>query len=64
VIIAIDVYYSGNKAKSVGVLFESWDDAEPFKVISAYTDNPLEYEPGFFINGNSRVSWIYSNLWT
>ena len=47
-IIAIDVYYSDNKAKSVGVIFDSWNDAEPLKIISTYTDNPLKYEPGFF----------------
>lgn len=47
-IIAVDVYYTGNKAKAVGVLFQNWDDAAPHRIITAYTDNPLEYEPGSF----------------
>ncbi|MFF2885945.1 endonuclease V [Paenibacillus sp. NPDC057967] len=47
-IIAVDVYYEENKAKSVGVIFQHWDDAKPLEVIVSYTDNPLDYEPGAF----------------
>ncbi|WP_427180540.1 endonuclease V [Paenibacillus sp. TC-CSREp1] len=47
-IIAVDVYYEEDQAKSVGVIFESWDDSKPLDVITSYTENPHEYEPGFF----------------
>ena len=47
-IIAADVYYAAGRAKTAGVLFRSWDDAEPLAIIAAYTDNPQEYEPGNF----------------
>ena len=47
-ILAVDVYYQENRAKSVGVLFCNWEDTEPLKIISDFYDNPLEYEPGAF----------------
>jgi len=47
-IIVVDVYYTDNRAKTVGILFRNWDDAEPLDIIAAYTDNSLEYEPGSF----------------
>jgi len=47
-IIAVDVYYEENKAKSVGVIFQSWGDSDPLEVITSYTENPQEYEAGFF----------------
>ncbi len=47
-IIAIDVYYRENDAKSVGVLFHQWNDKEPAEVIESYTSNYGEYEPGAF----------------
>ena len=47
-ILAVDVYYYENKAKSVGVLFRNWEDPQPFRVISAFHENPLEYVPGSF----------------
>jgi deoxyribonuclease V len=46
--IAIDVYYSDNHAKSIGVMFQNWEDTEPNKIITSYTVNPLEYESGLF----------------
>lgn len=46
--IAADVYYTANRAKAVGVLFRNWSDTEPHDIVVAYTDNPLEYEPGNF----------------
>lgn len=47
-ILAVDVYYYETAAKSVGVLFEKWEDSEPYAIISAYIENPLAYEPGNF----------------
>lgn len=47
-ILAIDVYYKENLAKSVGVLFKKWNDPEPCKIISSYMQDPKEYEPGSF----------------
>ncbi|WP_366292094.1 endonuclease V [Paenibacillus sp. AN1007] len=47
-IIAVDVYYEENRAKSVGVIFQNWEDAEPLDIITSYTGNPHEYEPGSF----------------
>ncbi|RKN85951.1 endonuclease V [Paenibacillus ginsengarvi] len=47
-IIAVDVFYGENRAKSVGVLFERWEDSKPLDVIASYTDSPHEYEPGLF----------------
>ncbi|MEK8129005.1 endonuclease V [Paenibacillus filicis] len=47
-IIAVDVYYEEKKAKSVGVIFHNWEDSKPLEVITCDTENPHEYEPGFF----------------
>lgn len=47
-IIAVDVYYADIRAKAVGVVFQNWDDSEPCRIITSYTENPLEYEPGSF----------------
>ena len=47
-ILAVDVHYFENRAKSVGVLFLDWEDTEPLETISAFYDNPLEYVPGSF----------------
>ncbi|MFD0716920.1 endonuclease V [Paenibacillus sp. GCM10027626] len=47
-IIAVDVYYEEFKAKSVGVIFQCWEDSKPLEVITSYTENPHEYEAGFF----------------
>jgi len=47
-IIAVDVYYEENKAKSVGVIFQGWEDSKPFEVIETFTENPHEYETGSF----------------
>ncbi|ETT54536.1 endonuclease V [Paenibacillus sp. FSL P4-0338] len=47
-IIAVDVYYEENQAKSVGVIFQGWEDSAPLDVIVSYTENPRAYEPGSF----------------
>lgn len=46
--IAIDVYYIADRAKTVGVIFKNWYDAEPLETVVSYTDSPLDYEPGNF----------------
>ena len=46
-ILAIDVYYKGSQAKTVGVLF-NWNDEEPQKIISSVLENVEEYVPGQF----------------
>ena len=46
--IAIDVYYTNNKAKSVGIIFKNWEDTQPYNIISSHTTNPFEYESGRF----------------
>ncbi|CAH1056889.1 hypothetical protein PAECIP111894_03044 [Paenibacillus pseudetheri] len=48
-IIAVDVYYEKNQAKSVGAIFQCWEDSKPLEVIMSYTENPHEYETGFFL---------------
>ena len=46
-ILAIDVYYTDNTAKAVGVLFE-WEAAAPMQTIIEYVDEVQEYIPGEF----------------
>ena len=47
-ILAIDVYYIGDRANVVGVLFDEWTQSEPSKIISIVVDGIAEYEPGNF----------------
>ena len=46
--LAIDVYYYNDKAKSVGGLFNDWEDQAPTKIISTNSYDILEYESGSF----------------
>ncbi|AEW85768.1 endonuclease V [Flavobacterium columnare] len=46
-ILAIDVYYVNNTAKSVGVLF-NWEDTEPTEIIIDTKEGIEEYVPGEF----------------
>lgn len=46
-ILAIDVYYIENTAKSVGVLFE-WEDQEAREIIIDTIEGVSDYEPGAF----------------
>ena len=46
-ILAIDVYYIENTAKSVGVLFE-WEDEQAREVIIDTFEGVSDYEPGAF----------------
>ncbi|WP_392563726.1 endonuclease V [Orbus wheelerorum] len=47
-ILAIDVYYIDDKAKSVGILFNGWQDETPFGIIADYRDNIAPYQSGEF----------------
>lgn len=46
-ILAVDVYYEGDTAKAVGLLF-NWKDEQPTQVYTAYIDKVAPYEPGHF----------------
>jgi deoxyinosine 3'endonuclease (endonuclease V) len=46
-ILAVDVYYEGESAKAVGVLF-NWKDDKPAQIYTAYIDKVAPYEPGRF----------------
>ena len=46
-ILAIDVYYTDNRAKAVGVLFD-WEAAVPMQTIIKYVEEVGEYIPGEF----------------
>lgn len=37
--LAVDAYYTENKAKVVGVLFENFSDEKPLKIISKIVDD-------------------------
>lgn len=47
-ILAFDVYYHNNKAKSVAIQFENWDDIAANQVFIEYIEPVVEYEPGAF----------------
>jgi deoxyinosine 3'endonuclease (endonuclease V) len=49
-LLAIDVYYIDNRAKSVGVLFHHWTDLTSVieQVITDYQDNVEPYQSGQF----------------
>lgn len=47
-ILAIDVYYLENRAKSVGILFDSWSADTVCEVVSDYQDNIAPYQSGEF----------------
>ncbi|WP_379358323.1 MULTISPECIES: endonuclease V [unclassified Paenibacillus] len=48
IIIAVDVYYEEHMAKAVGVIFQHWENAKPLDIVTSYTENPHDYEPGLF----------------
>jgi deoxyinosine 3'endonuclease (endonuclease V) len=45
---AFDTYYTGSKAKTIGVLFEQWQDEKPAQVLTDILEDVPEYEPGAF----------------
>ena len=47
-ILAIDVHYRDDVAKSVSVSFNHWDDAEPSHINEVYIDEVEDYIPGSF----------------
>lgn len=47
-ILAFDSYYYENKAKTVCLAFENFEDKKPLKIIEDYQENVTEYEPGNF----------------
>jgi deoxyribonuclease V len=47
-ILAVDTYYTDDRAHTVAVLFEAWTDARPTEVISAWREGIAAYEPGQF----------------
>ena len=46
--LAIDVYYYEGKAKTVGVLFNEWEDENPIRIESTYINEVEDYESGSF----------------
>ncbi len=47
-ILAFDSYYYNNKAKTVCVAFENWQDAKPAQIYSEIIEGVADYEPGSF----------------
>jgi exodeoxyribonuclease-5/deoxyribonuclease V len=47
-IAAFDTGYSGDKARTVGLVFEHWTATAPFKVYAGINDHVAEYIPGEF----------------
>lgn len=47
-IVAIDVHYKEECAKSVMLLFEHWESETPFDIIETRTKNVADYVPGKF----------------
>lgn len=47
-IIAFDTYYYDNKAKTIGVGFNEWEDDNPIEIYSEIIEGIAEYEPGSF----------------
>lgn len=47
-IACFDVHYKENYAQAAAVLFQEWDDDQPFKVYVVQTPLAGEYEPGQF----------------
>ncbi|MBL3658111.1 endonuclease V [Fulvivirga sp. 2943] len=47
-ILAFDSFYFSNKAKTVCLLFENWEDAAPYSILSEITEGVADYEPGEF----------------
>lgn len=47
--IAIDTYYYSNtEAKTVGVIFENWEDSKPLEIVEAWSHEFGPYIPGEF----------------
>lgn len=47
-LLAVDVHYHGDSATAAGVLFASWEDSAPARVLRNRTSTPSDYRPGEF----------------
>lgn len=47
-IIAFDTYYYENKAKTIGVSFNKWENDKPIEIYSEIIEGIATYEPGSF----------------
>lgn len=47
-ILAIDVYYIDDKAKSVGILFDTWLSETPEAIVTDYLEHIAPYQSGAF----------------
>ncbi|WBL21167.1 endonuclease V [Zunongwangia sp. HRR-M8] len=47
-ILAFDTYYYNNKAKTIAVSFNDWQDGEPLRIYSEIIEGVADYEPGSF----------------
>lgn len=47
-ILAVDVYYFSSQAKTVGVLFNQWQDKESTGTLLSYSENVSAYESSYF----------------
>lgn len=47
-LLAIDVYYIDNSAKTVGVLFDNWQADSPAEILVAYKHDVAPYQSGEF----------------
>lgn len=61
-ILAINVYYIDDKAKSVGILFEQWDDSiSAIKaLIIDYQDNINPYQSGKFFSTRIAMHFVFT----
>ncbi|HMO63392.1 MAG TPA: endonuclease V [Ferruginibacter sp.] len=46
-VLAVDVFYKGTSAKSVGTIFK-WEDDEPKQILTEHIENIEKYESGMF----------------
>lgn len=46
--LALDVYYYEDKAKTVGLLFQDWEDKEQINIVEHFSYNIADYESGSF----------------
>ena len=54
--LAVDAYYTGNKAKVIGVLFENFSDEKPLEIISKIVDDVAPpYESRSFYKKGAAV---------
>jgi deoxyribonuclease V len=47
-LLAVDVHYRGSRAVAAGVLFQDWEDREPFLELTVPCATAVAYEPGQF----------------